>query len=170
MVGDQVRYATALGATDAPGGWRDGADTGGVVVDVRDGATVASGLAVPCSPRWHRDRLWVLLAREGALATVDPATGAVETVARVPGFARGLAFHDRLAFVGVSALRGAPEDERRTGVWVIELDTGATVAFLRFEGGIDEIADVQLLPATSFPEIVAADSDAALNAFLLPDA
>ena len=53
-------------------------------------------------------------------------------------------------------------------MWVIELDTGATVAFLEFEGGIDEIADVQLLPATAFPEIVAADSDAARNAFLLP--
>jgi len=168
VVQDEVRYVTALGATDRPGGWRDGVDSGGVVVDVRDGRTVASGLAVPFSPRWHGNRLWVLLARQGALATVDPGTGAIETVARVPGFARGLAFHDRLAFVGVSALRGAPAGERRTGVWAIDLTTGATVAFLEFSGGIDQIADVQLLPATAFPEIVAADSDAARNAFLLP--
>ena len=42
------------------------------------------------------------------------------------------------------------------------------MAFLEFSGGMDEIADVQLLPAIAFPEIVAADSDAARNAFVLP--
>ena len=168
VVGDEVRYVTALGATDSPDGWRAGSTPAAWWSTCATAATVASGLAVPCSPRWHRDRLWVLLAREGALATVDPGTGAVETVARVPGFARGLAFHGQLAFVGVSALRGATGDERHTGVWAIDLATGATVAFLEFTTGIDQIADVQLLPATAFPEIVAADSDAARNAFVLP--
>lgn len=168
VVDGEVRYVTALGATDSPRGWREGVDHGGVVIDVRDGRTVASRLAMPFCPRWHRDRLWVLLAREGALATVDPDSGAVETMARVPGFARGLAFHDSVAFVGVSALRDAPEADRQTGVWAVDLATGATIAFLRFTSGIDEVADVQMLPAIAFPEIVPAGSDAARNAFLLP--
>jgi uncharacterized protein (TIGR03032 family) len=166
VVDDQVRYVTALGATDTPRGWRDGVEGGGVVIDVRDDRTVASGLAMPFSPRWHRDRLWVLLAREGALAVVDPGDGTVEIVARVPGFARGLALHGSLAFVGVSALRG--EADNRCGVWVVDVGTGATVAFQEFTAGVDEVADVHLLPGLAFPEVVAAGSDAARNAFVLP--
>lgn len=168
VVGDEVRYVTALGATDSPGGWRERVADGGVVIDVRDGRTVASGLALPCSPRWHRDRLWVLLAPEGALATVDLGSGTVDTVAHVPGFARGLAFHDSLAFVGVSAVRGAPESDQQCGVWVIDLATGTTVAFAKFTRGIDTVADVQILPAIAFPEIISAGSDAARNTFVLP--
>ena len=36
---------------------------------------------------------------------MDPATGAVETVVRLPGFTRGLAFAGRYGFVGLSRVR-----------------------------------------------------------------
>jgi hypothetical protein len=36
---------------------------------------------------------------------VDPATGARDTVARLPGYTRGLAFYDHYAFIGLSKVR-----------------------------------------------------------------
>src|SRR5690606_24071327 len=81
----EPRYVTALGATDTPQGWRANKRDGGVLADVRTGHIVADGLSMPHSPRWYRDRLWVLESGRGALVDIDPASGAKRDVARVPG-------------------------------------------------------------------------------------
>ena len=44
--------------------------------------------------------------------------------------------------------------ERTCGVWVVHIDTGRTVGFLRFEAGVQEIFAVQALPGLRFPEIL----------------
>ncbi len=168
MVDGAPRYVTALGATDAPAGWSDGGDAGGVAVDVPSGEVVASGLRLPHAPRWHRDRLWLLESGRGALGTVDVESGSFETVAELPGFPRALAFHEGLAFVGVSAHRD--RDDRDCGVWVVDLDSGRVVAFLSFQSGVDEVAAVHVLAGSAYAAIAGPDTDAALNSFLLPDA
>jgi hypothetical protein len=43
------------------------------------------------------------------------------------------------------------------------------VAFLRFEGDVQEIFDVQLMPAR-FPAVVEPDSDLTKTSYVLPDA
>ena len=77
-------------------------------------------------------------------------------VAALPGYTRGLAIHDGLAFVGLSKIRetaifgGVPiaeyHDQLKCGVGVIELATGNTVATLEFTSGLEEIFDVQVVP------------------------
>ncbi|HYI37440.1 MAG TPA: TIGR03032 family protein [Thermoleophilaceae bacterium] len=178
-IGDEVRYVTALGASDEPGGWRERRADGGVVMDVPSGQIVASGLSMPHSPRWHRDRLWILESGQGGLGTLDPATGEYEEVAQVPGFTRGLSFHGSLAFIGLSQIREATTfgglpltarlEERQCGVWVVDIDSGRTVALLRFEDLVQELFEVLLLPGVRFPEIAAPGDDAATGAFVLPD-
>ena len=74
-------------------------------VSMPTGQAVARGLAMPHSPRLHDGRLWVLDSGRGRLATVDAATGRVEPVAELPGYARGLAFAGPFAFVGLSRIR-----------------------------------------------------------------
>ena len=180
VVDGQVRYATALGATDTPQGWRENKAHGGVVIDVTSGEIVARGLSMPHSPRWHAGRLWVLESGKGTVATVDPASGRIETVTVLPGFTRGLALAGPYAFVGLSQVResnifgGLPlterNEERRCGVWILDIRTGQTVGFLRFEGGVQEIFDVQILPGICYPEIAEPDSDLIANSFVLPDA
>jgi uncharacterized protein (TIGR03032 family) len=180
VVDDEVRYVTALGESDAPGGWREHKASGGVLIDVRSGETVAAGLSMPHSPRWHRDRLWLLESGQGTLATVDVSSGAVETVAELPGFTRGLALAGPLAFVGLSEVREATTfgglpltgrlEERQCGVWVVNVETGKTVALLRFEDLVEEIFEVCLLPGIAFPEIAEHGSDAVDSAFVVPDA
>jgi uncharacterized protein (TIGR03032 family) len=149
-------FVTVMAATDEPGGWRKARNDSGLVLDVPSGEAVTAGLAMPHSPRWHEGGLYVLNSGLGRLERVDLATGGREAVAAVPGYARGLALHGGLAFVGLSKIRetaifgGAPiaayHDELRCGVGVIELSTGTTVATLQFDNGVEEIFDVQAVP------------------------
>ena len=106
---------------------------------------------MPHSPRWHDGRLWMLESGIGALHKVDPETGAKTEVTRVPGFTRGMSFAGPFAFVGLSQVREALFEgiplkadgvERSCGVWAIDLRTGTTAAFLRFEGIVQEIYEV----------------------------
>jgi uncharacterized protein (TIGR03032 family) len=125
--------------------------------------------------------LWVLSSGRGELCTVDLRTGAVDVVATLPGFTRGLAFAGPFAFVGLSQVReslfgGIPlaeqlePSERRCGVWVVDTRTGETVAFVRFEGAVQEIFDVQLVPGVRWPEVGEIDSELTAGSFVLPDA
>jgi uncharacterized protein (TIGR03032 family) len=173
----EVRYVTALGRTDTPHGWRADKLAGGVLLEVPSGEVVAAGLCMPHSPRWHAGRLWVLESGRAALVTVDPDTGARTEVARVPGFARGLALTGHHAFIGLSQVResvfaGLPITEvpdRACGLWVVDLRTGATVALLRFDGDVQEVFDVQLFPFR-FPGVVEPDDALTRTSFVLPDA
>jgi uncharacterized protein (TIGR03032 family) len=134
---------------------------------------------MPHSPRWYRDRLWVLESGQGTLAVVDLDTGTVETVTELPGFTRGLAFAGPLAFVGLSQIREATTfgglpltgrlEERMAGVWVVNIETAKVIGFLRFEDQVQEIFDVAILPGQRFPEIAEHGSDAVNLSYVLPD-
>ena len=150
-------FVSVFAATDEAGGWRKAPVASGCVLDVSSGEVVTTGVAMPHSPRWHDGTLYVLHSGKGRLEQVDLATGQRETVAAVPGYTRGLAFHDGLAFVGLSKIRetatfgGAPiaayHDQLKCGVAVIELATGTTIATLQFANGVEEIFDVQAVEA-----------------------
>lgn len=174
----EPRYVTALGTTDTPQGWRANKRDGGVLADVRDGRILADGLSMPHSPRWHDDRLWVLESGRGALVEVDATTGAKRDVARVPGFARGLDFSGRHAFIGLSQLRESnaftdipitdDNRERLSGVWVVDIERGATAALLKFTGGVQEIFAVQALQGLLFPEVIL-EGELLSTTYALPD-
>ena len=174
----QPKYVTALGTTDTPQGWRSHKANGGILMDIETNEILAQGLSMPHSPRWYANKLWVLESGEGSLATVDRASGQLETVAQCPGFTRGLDFYGPLAFIGLSQVRetavfsGLPLTERlsdRTcGVWVVNIQTGETVAFLKFEAGVQEIFAVQALPGICFPEILPDDAKLMGSSYALP--
>lgn len=134
---------------------------------------------MPHSPRWYQDKLWLLESGDGGIGHVDLGTKRQTTVARLPGFTRGVDFHGHLAFVGLSQVRetavfaGLPLtdrlEERACGVWVVDLRDGSTVAFLRFESGVHEIFAVQLLPAR-FPELLNENEEPLHSSFVLPNA
>jgi uncharacterized protein (TIGR03032 family) len=151
-------YVTVMARTDRPGGWREERNDSGAILHVPSGETVTTGLSMPHSPRLHRGELFVLNSGFGRLEHVDPGSGARTTVALMPGYARGLAFHGNHAFIGLSRIRetnifgGAPiaqhHAELKCGLGVVDMTTGNTVATLEFSTGIDEIFDVQVLPDT----------------------
>ena len=160
----KVRYVTALGETNEPGGWRKNKRDGGILIDVETDEIICRGLSMPHSPRWYDGKLWLLESGDGTIGTVDVATGKYESIAQFPGFTRGISFCGPLAFIGLSQVResavfsGIPlverldrAEERTCGVWVLNIQTGETVGFCRFEEGVQEVFALKSLLACDFP-------------------
>jgi uncharacterized protein (TIGR03032 family) len=176
MVDGQPRYVSALSQTDVAVGWRELKGTSGVIVDVTTDQIIASGLAMPHSPRWHDGRLWVLESGKGTLSTVDIDTGELVHVATLPGFTRGLSFIGPYALVGLSQVRESvfsslpitsQAAERNCGVWMVDTRNGEIAGFLKFDGVVQEIFEVAVLPAT-WPTIID-PGELTINAFVLSD-
>jgi len=174
-----VRYTTAFATTDTPEGWRQHKSDGGIVLEVPSGEIIASGLSMPHSPRWHDGRIWLLESGKGGLGFVDRAAGGYKVVAELPGFTRGLDFHGNLAFVGLSQVRESavfsgisiatqPPTERNCGIWVVDVNNGRTVAFLRFEGAVQEVFAVQVVSPWRWPELICEDEQLVGKAYELP--
>ena len=178
VVDNHPRYVTALGDTDTPEGWRINKAHGGILIDVATGQIISRGLSMPHSPRLHGGRLWLLEGGTGRLSIVEDSSGRCETVTEFPGFARGLAFHDSYAFVGLSKIResatfgGLPIASRvedlRCGIWVVDLNAARTVEFMQFQTGVDEIFAIEGLPGIRFPEVLGFEEDTLDKTYVLP--
>ena len=115
-------YVTAVSRSNTIDGWRDRRADGGVVIDVKSGEIVCSGLSMPHSPRWHDGRLYLHNSGSGEFGYVEfpeagTGEGRFEPVAFCPGFLRGLTLKGKYAFVGLSRPRykrfeGLPLDEK----------------------------------------------------------
>jgi uncharacterized protein (TIGR03032 family) len=178
MDAGRVRYVSALGVSDTAQGWRARKRNGGVLIDVDSGEIAVRDLSLPHSPRVREGYVWLLESGRGKLCRLDVSAGGCEAVATLPGFARGLAFAGPYAFIGVSKLRekdgdalalDTPVRERICGIRVIDTRNGETEATLRFDGGVEEIHDVQLVPQR-YPELAEPGADINAHAFVLPDA
>jgi hypothetical protein len=54
-------------------------------------------------------------------------------------------------------------------VWVLDLRSGQTVAWVEFEDALQEIFAVQVLPGKRFPDVINDDRQRIANSYLLPD-
>jgi uncharacterized protein (TIGR03032 family) len=179
IVDGHPKYVTALGETDTLGGWRNNKARGGVLIDVDSNKVLLRGLSMPHSPRCYQGKLWLLESGEGSLAEVDLENRTWRTVTQLPGFTRGIDFIGPLAFIGLSQVResavfsGIPlverVSERTCGVWVVNIETGQTVGFLRFESGVQEIFAVQILRGMRFPELLEWSDERLGSSYVLPD-
>lgn len=174
-------FVTALGETDTPGGWRANKKSGGILIDASSNQIVLRGLSMPHSPRWYAGRLWLLESGNGAIGWVDPVSSRYQRLAELPGFTRGLDFFGRFAFVGLSQVRESavfsgiaiadrPVDERCCGVWVLDIESGQTVAFVKFEDALQEIFAVAVLPSLRYPDLINDNLSVIADSFVLPDA
>ena len=155
MVDGQPEYVTAFGEVDTFEGWRENRISGGIVMDVPTGEIVLEGLPMPHSPRVYDGKLYLLLSGTGELVRAEPETGGYEVVAQLPGFVRGMARCGDYLFVGLSKLRKSsstfaalPISEQAvfSGIVAVSLSEGRVVEHLRYETGVEEIYDVQVLP------------------------
>jgi uncharacterized protein (TIGR03032 family) len=181
LEGGRPRWMTALGETDTAGGWRENKKSGGILIDMESNEIVLRGLSMPHSPRWHAGRLWMLESGTGSLGTVDLASARYEPVIRLDGFTRGLEFVENLAFIGLSQVRETAvfsgieiterlkDTERTCGIWVVDIQRPAVVAFLKFEEAVQEIFAVAVLRGMRFPDLVNDNAELIGSSFVLPD-
>jgi uncharacterized protein (TIGR03032 family) len=156
MVDGKPKYVTAMAESNEAAGWRPRKAETGCLVDVESGETMARGFAMPHSPRVHAGRVWLLDSGRGQLVQVDPTNGQWQTVARFPGYTRGLAIHGTTAFVGLSRIRetstfgGVPIAEQRErlkcGIAIVDLPSGRLLGQFEFKTGVEELFDVVVLP------------------------
>ena len=164
----KAAYVTAVADSDVVDGWRDRRRDGGVVIDVQSNEIIARGLSMPHSPRWYRDRLWVLNSGLGELGSIDLDTGKFEPIAFCPGYLRGMTFVGKYAIVSLSKPRhdsfhGLELDDRlqqrgaepQCGLQVIDLETGTIAHWLRLNGElVTELYDTVVLPGVRQPMAV----------------
>ncbi|MEO1209781.1 MAG: TIGR03032 family protein [Cyanobacteria bacterium J06638_20] len=172
-------FATALGETDTPGGWRAHKATGGVVIDVTNNTVIARGLAMPHSPCWTGTELLVLNSGAGELWRIDPTTGDHTVISVLPGFLRGLSCVGRTAIIGLSQIReqhifgGLPLETRFSelicGIALVNLDTGDCIGMFEFTSQCQEIGDVAFIPHITRPNILSTDKPVTQEAFTAPD-
>jgi uncharacterized protein (TIGR03032 family) len=156
-------YVTALGQSDAPGGWRGAKAHGGILINVESNEVILKNLSMPHSPRIFNNKLYVLLSGTGELAEVDTQKGTYNVVTRMPGFVRGMTRHGDYLFIGMSKLRtkstafnDLPISKKSlfSGVMIVHLPTGSIVGNIKYENSVDEIFDVQVLPSMKRPGII----------------
>ena len=171
MENGHPRYVTAVSKSDTIDGWRDRRTEGGIIIDVERNEIICDGLSMPHSPRLHEGRLWVLNSGRGELGEVEfDANGNGHFVPHIfcPGFARGLAIHGRYAFVGLSkprykrfeglALDTLLKEADSTpwcGIQIIDLETKTCVDWLRIDGAVSELFDLELLSNHLCPMAIA---------------
>ncbi|MEH2233750.1 MAG: TIGR03032 family protein [Nostoc sp.] len=170
MVKGKPAYVTACSTTDTAAGWRNHRVNGGVVIDVTQNEIIATGLSMPHSPRWYHEKLWLLNSGTGELGYIEERQ--FHPITFCPGFVRGLAFWQNFAFVGLSQLRsqsftGLTLENRlksqgnrpQCGLMVIDLQTGTPLHWLYFQGVIEELFDVVVLPGVLQPQAIGLQSD-----------
>lgn len=171
------RYVSMLGAYDTAGGWRQNKVSGGQIMDIQTNEVIVDGLCMPHSPRWYQDKLYFLSSGAGQLMSKELGKP-VKIIAELPGFARGMDFIEHYALIGLSQIResstfaGLPltkkVDERQSGVWVVNLNTGETVAFLKFTGNVQEVFDIKVVPY-KFPTIIEESNPLLISSYELPN-
>ena len=119
LLDGKPKYVSALAETNIAQGWRPNKAQTGCLIDVASNRVVARGFAMSHSPRVQLGQVWLLDSGRGQLVRVDVENGKWQSVAAVPGYARGLALAGNLAFIGLSKIRetstfgGVPIAEKR---------------------------------------------------------
>ena len=160
---NQPKYATALGQSDTPNGWRENIANGGVLMDIESHEIVLQGLPMPHSPRIYDGQLYFLLSATGELARASLHTGKYEVVKKFNGFVRGMDKAGDYLFIGLSRLRKTSSTFGNLpiakaspfcGIVVLHLPSASIVGQLKYENSVEEIYDVKVIADKRRPGIL----------------
>ncbi|NND68441.1 MAG: TIGR03032 family protein [Halioglobus sp.] len=175
----KARYVTLLGKSDTPKGWRTQKHGGGLLMDITTDEVVTGGLSMPHSPRVIDGVLYVCNSGQGEILVIDEESGAASTLAKLPGFLRGMSSIGDYLVVGMSLLRdtrsfgGLPIEESdealMCGVSFVHKKTGDIAGTFRYLSTVEELYDVHVLPGQQRPGILGTGDNAHRDALALPD-
>ena len=145
-------------------------DRRGVVFSGATREPIAFGLTRPHSARLRDGQVWVLNSGYGQYGRIG--SGAFHTVATLPGWTRGLSFHQRVAFVGTSRVLprfrqyapGLRLDRAVCGVHAIDAASGRVLGSLTWPEG-NQIFAIDWVPrgvAEALPFVMGAPAPISL--------
>ncbi len=138
-------------STRRPGHLNYPVDGRGVIFAGNTREVIARGLTRPHSARLHQGQIWVNNSGYGEVGVI--VDGSFESVAHVPGWTRGLALHENIAFVATSRViprfrqyaPGLNVEESRCGIHAISLETGNVLGSLYWPYG-NQVFATELIP------------------------
>lgn len=168
-------YVTCFNDSNENKNWRNRVAHRGLLIDVNHNEILADELYMPHSPRYYRDKLYFCNSGYGQLCSYDFTSGQVVVELELPGFTRGIGFHQNLMFVGLSQSRESKnnqpppiaESETYCGIYVIDLDDMEIVANLHFSGDMVQIYDVAVIDLP-FTEVLQVDEEMVSRVFNFP--
>jgi uncharacterized protein (TIGR03032 family) len=162
--GATIKASYFSASADKPSARRPGqknfpVDGRGVIFSGATREPVVRGLTRPHSARLHQKRLWVNNSGYGEFCVVDGS--GFEAIARLPGWTRGLSFHQGVAFVGTSRVLprfrqyapGLDMEKSSCGLHAVEVKSGRVLGSLTWPFG-NQIFAVELISdrfATGLP-------------------
>ena len=169
-------YATALGKSNEPAGWKADIVNGGVLMETKSKSIMADSLSLPHSPVYigERNELWFLQSGAGSVCRFDWEKKCVVPVVETGLFIRGLAIQNQIAFVGFSQLRKSSKTFKPLkdklqgelcGVLAADLNTGAILGKMTFGDPVQELYDVSIFPGAG-RHLVVSEGDATHGTFL----
>lgn len=174
----QIKYLTALGATNTEKGWRQGKAAGGVLIEADTQRLVLENLPMPHSPRIYPEGLFLLLSGTGELVRVEAERSTYEVIHRFDGFVRGLDRMGDFLFIGLSRLRTTstafgdlPIANRSLmcGVVAFHLPTRRVVGEVSYQTSVEEIFDVRVIPNVVRPNLLSLEKDEHDGIIVVPD-
>lgn len=182
LVDDVPRYVTSACQGNSMGSWKHSGQKGkGIVYDIVEDRVVCSELLNPHSPRWYRDKLWVMESGTGYFGYVDLEKEEFVKCAFIPAFLRGLDFIDNFAVIAGSLPRHDPafgelpigkEIEDRgldptCGIWILNLDSFDLEHQLYFNPPVKELYDIAVIPSSKRGRVFDLTDPDLLNLFYL---
>jgi uncharacterized protein (TIGR03032 family) len=160
---------------DSRDSWSSGRIDYGTLIDIDSNDILIEGMIMPHSPKVYNGEVYVCESGLGVVWKYNPITKKKTLVVKLQGFTRGLYFYGGLMFVGLSQVRASEiknptpiskeYDETYSGIWIINLKDNSKVAHIKFDGDVDQIYDIAIIPDSITPEILNINSSLTRHIF-----
>jgi uncharacterized protein (TIGR03032 family) len=164
MKDGRPKYVTTFNQADENNSWKGDLSLSGTLIDIESNEILIDGLIMPHSPKVYQGHLYYCESGHGLVCRYDPTTKKSVTLTKLQGFSRGIDFWGPLMFVGSSKTRKSDTkkvlpisrefDETYCGIWIINLEDNEIVGQIVFEGDVNQIYDLTIVPGISYPELV----------------
>lgn len=164
MKDGRPRYVTTFNKFNERDSWKTKTAHDGTLMDIDTDTILLDGLIQPHSPRCHNGSVYLCDSGTGRVMAYHPYTRRLSEIIKLQGFTRGLAFYGPLMFAGTSRLRAS--DIRRpipiskeyettySGITVVNLSDNSKIAHIHFQGDIDQIYDIAIIPGSARPGLL----------------
>ena len=175
MLNGKPKYVTTFNQLDEKDSFLTEKFDSGTLIDVDTNEILINDLIMPHSPRIYNGVVYICDSGNGRVLSYNPETKQTTEVIKLPGFTRGINFHGPLMFVGLSKVRihedkeplpiSKEHDTTVSGIWIINLEDNQEIAHLVFEGDIEQIYDIAVVPNSINPEILSIDDSLIRHAY-----
>jgi len=164
MKDGKPKYVTTFNMEDSRDSWSNGRTDYGTLIDVDTDEILLKGIIMPHSPKIYKDAVYVCESGLGVVWKYNLKTKEKSLVVKLQGFTRGLYFYGGVMFVGLSQVRASEiknpiqiskeYDETYAGVWMINLENNTEIGHIKFDGDVDQIYDIAIIPNSAYVELL----------------